>query len=704
MKCFRYTKPIEYIILAVVTFALAVYLELFFEAAYYYRSGIQSGFIAADPQGIHLIQLAGIWLAMATAGWALWRFHRPVLSFAYRYRYALAVGVLSVYVLLELSGSSIACLGNAIGSEKTDTVFGIPRSIRSDEYATFVPLALSQPYNSAGPYPYFSEIIRGTATDTFIISGLPSWDIAIIFRPFLWGFLVLGSAKGLAFMWVGRMLALFLVSFELAMVYSKKNKWLSLAAAALITWAPIVQWWGAFDMLISGQCALLCVYRFMRTGKTVKRIIASLLFFWFAGIYILTLYPAWQVPLLYVFAGLLLAIILENRKGFRFYWKTGLPAIATGLILLVAGLVHVWVKSGNTMDVVMNTVYPGQRIEAGGDGFIQLFRYCATLFFPLTGRGLGTNTCEASVFFDLFPMGILLSLYVIFIEKKKDKTLIPLLTVQVLLLAYCVIGFPDFVAKITLFSFSTMNRALIAVGLVNILLLIRSLALVERRFNMLVAAGVSTALAVVVGLAGRSATGAYINLVFGVAMVAVLVGGFFLVLTAGRFRKLFVLFCVLTVMISGALVNPVQRGIGVVSQNGLIQAIRSIAEKDHGLWIVEGNYPLTNVPIMAGAPTINSTNTYPSLERWLTLDPHRRQEDIYNRYAHIAVDLTDEQTRFDLIQADLVQLTLNYDDLKKLGVRYVLTAKDYGALVNPQVRFTLMGEVKGYRIYMVYCP
>ena len=105
------------------------------------------------------------------------------------------------------------------------------------------PFTFSQYYNDSGQYPYFSETIRGTLTDTFIAYGLPSWNICTIFRPFVWGYLLFGPARGLSFFWVVRLLALFLVSFEFAMVYTKGNKWLSLAAGMLIAFAPTVQWW-----------------------------------------------------------------------------------------------------------------------------------------------------------------------------------------------------------------------------------------------------------------------------------------------------------------------------------------------------------------------------------------------------------------------------------------------------------------------------
>jgi len=698
------------VVIAAVAFCAAAYAEVFLEIAARYRAGITAGFSVGDPHLVHYIRLILMWAGATVAGLLLCKFHMPVLRFVYRYRYILALVILVAGVLLEISGSSIACMGKYIGSDTTGTVFGMPRDIRSDEFATFTPFIFSQQYNASGAYPYFSETIRGAVTDTAIVYALPSWDIVTIFRPFLWGYLILGPAKGLSFFWIARLLALFLVSFEFAMVYTKKDYWLSLAAAFLISLAPIVQWWfainGIAEMLICGQAALLCVHHYMRTEKTWKRALASLLFFWCGGVYILTFYPAWEIPLLYAFAALFIGVVLENRKGFVFSWKKDIPIIAAGAVLLAAGLLYVLNKSADTIQTVMNTVYPGKRVVTGGGEWTGLFKYGASLFLPLKSVGLIVNPCETSAFFDLFPLGVLLALYVIFFEKKRDRILIPLLAAQAVLFAYCIFGFPEAVARITFLSMSAPHRVLLTVGLINVLLLVRSMAVAERKVRLGIAAAISVVLAVGVSLLCRRATGAYMGKTLTAALALVLFAGFLLALMArsAGWKKLFASWCVLIVAFSGGLVNPVQRGIDVIYQNELVQSIQSVAEQDSGLWIVEGGYPLTNVPIMAGAPTINSTNVYPNLERWRLLDKDGRHEKAYNRYAHITVDLTDEETRFELLNPDQFQLMLNYENLRTLDVKYVLSAKDYSALDNPYVKFVARAYAKGYYIYELSYP
>ena len=99
--------------------------------------------------------------------------------------------------------------------------------------------------------------------------------------------------------------------------------------------------------------------------------------------------------------------------------------------------------------------------------------------------------------------------------------------------------------------------------------------------------------------------------------------------------------------------------------------------------------------MLAGAPTINSTNVYPNLEHWSQLDPEGSNEEIYNRYAHILITLTDEEaTEFELRQA-------NIEDLPKLGGSYILTTRNLDELANSKIQLQLVSQIKSYFIYKV---
>ena len=50
-----------------------------------------------------------------------------------------------------------------------------------------------------------------------------------------------------------------------------------------------------------------------------------------------------------------------------------------------------------------------------------------------------------------------------------------------------------------------------------------------------------------------------------------------------------------------------------------------------------------------------------------------QKRTIYNRYAHINLRIVDTPTDISLMAADSIILYLNYKDLSKLGVKYILT-------------------------------
>lgn len=76
---------------------------------------------------------------------------------------------------------------------------------------------------------------------------------------------------------------------------------------------------------------------------------------------------------------------------------------------------------------------------------------------------------------------------------------------------------------------------------------------------------------------------------------------------------------------------------------------------------------------MFGAPTINSVNIYPALDRWKKLDPNGENFQIYNRYAHIRIKLGNEPTKFYPEFLDAFNLDLNVDDIPKLEIKYIMS-------------------------------
>jgi len=599
----------------------------------------------------------------------------------FKYRYAIAVALLTVCVLFEINGSSIQYWQNyGLGADvPSGNLLGMTQAIRSDEWGVTTPYTISQFSDSANMLPYFSDVIRGTPTDVFLMSSLPVMDIAILFRPFYWGYLFLGAAKGLAFFWCARMIALFMVTFEMGRIITGDNRLLSVMMAIMVALAPAVQWWfsagGLVELLVFGQLGIILIYKYFETSSYKTRIIYALVLVIAIGSFLFTLYPAWEVPMAYVVLAFLFWIFISNRKKKRVNWKFDFPIFLMVVVLLLGVILYILQKSRTTWEVVTNTAYPGSNIFTGGGGFSSMFQYPHSIFLP-HNEVVILNKCEISRMIDFAPMGWIVSAIVLLVQKRRDVLLYCLLAVSAFFTVYIAVGFSEGVARATLLSNASIHRILIINGFLNIVILIRALSLYKGRLNIWVAAALAVAVSGVVIMTSYYDAMNFVNfgrhVIAGIVLAAIIFS--MLLIHVKKFR--YIMFCLVAVimLISGLFVNPVRRGIDLITESRAYHEIQSIVEEDkQALWMVYDNTAMSNYPIMAGARTINSTNAYPYLERWYMLDPERKYEDLYNRYAHIQMRLSDVQEPVFALNADVVTVDINTDSLQKLGVEYIFS-------------------------------
>lgn len=631
---------------------------------------------------------------------------RNVFEKIFKYRYLIGILILAICVVFEISGSSIGCWNNFLDGKEKNVILGKSRSIRSDEWAVNTPMAFSQKFNKTGKFKYFSDTIRGDKTDTFIVYGQPVYSPFMIYRIFQIGYLFLGISRGLSFFWCARFIFLLLVSFDMMMIITNKKRLLSLIGALLIGFSPIISWWfainGLVEMLISGQLAIILLTKYLRTCDFKKRIIYLIGIAICAGTYLLTFYPAWQIPLIYVFAGLGIWTIIENWKQCKIE-KRDIISIITIAVIFLLSIIAIFAKSWDTIKIVMNTTYPGKRCETGGGMINKFISYPLNMFLGIKDTGIDTNVCEMSTFFDLFPIGIMLALYTIF-NNKKDNLLKIMLIIVTFLSVWCIYGFPEKVAKITLLSYSPAGRAFLAIGLLNIFILIRSVAILDKKINMKTSFIISMIISVLITLINIKVYPSYVGKKYA---VVILITMFTMIYSILRYNQkickyLLTIITIFVIILCGGIVNPIQKGIDDIYNQEIINKIYEINNEDSGLWIVEGSdFPKINIPIMVGAATINSTNVYPNLERWKSLDETGIYEEIYNRYAHISIRLTNEPTTYYLIQADYFNINLNVNDTKKLNVKYILTSNNLEDYNNSQIKFENIANNTIYKIYKV---
>ena len=110
-------------------------------------------------------------------------------------------------------------------------------------------------------------------------------------------------------------------------------------------------------------------------------------------------------------------------------------------------------------------------------------------------------------------------------------------------------------------------------------------------------------------------------------------------------------------LVGGGLVNPVCSGLDNVYK---LPVVRQEFEEiefpgKEGMWVVTGDaFMYENLPTVVGAKTLNAVATYPDEKLWEDLGLSD-QDQYWNRYAHVSVEIGDE-TKVGLGAADVLKV------------------------------------------------
>lgn len=607
----------------------------------------------------------------------------------YKYRFVLSFLLLILLVSLKISGSSMGCWKLFLGDGESGIRLGEPRVWRSDEWGTLTPLCFRQQYNTLGAYNRYSQTLGSILTDNMLVYGQPSWDILTLFRPFYWGYLFFGSERGLSWFWCSRLIVLFLSWFELGMLITDGQKKLSVMLSICVSFAPFLQWWfainGLVEMLIYGACFVLGSNYLVSHAFNPRKIAVAVGMAVCAVGYVLTFYPTWMVPVAWGFVPLFLWVIIWkfNRKVLR---RVDVMPWLLIFVITAAGLTILAVTSWDVITAELNSVYPGNApSSSGGTGLWWMMKYPISLVSRFSMNEL---IVENSSIICFAPAGFILALWVIIKEKKKDPLLILLLGMNLFLAWYYCVGIPKWLAKVLLLSFVNSNRGPQVLGFLRLTLFARAVALKEKapkRWLAALAAVISSAvpMRLALGFTKYEPGGLryeYFDTAEKIVVVwAILAVVFYLLYRARKSKYTMAVLGVCTVVLASSIwINPVAKGVPEITKSETMQQIRDLVKEDpQAIWlVVDMAYPATNIPAMAGADCLNTTQTYPQKTRWEMLDKEGEYEDIYNRYCHIRASLG-SKTMLELVSTDYVEVILSPEDLKKLNIRYIVSTNDF---------------------------
>ena len=609
---------------------------------------------------------------------------KDIYSYIYNNRFKISILLLLILVLGKFHGSSIGMWNDYIQSNEdysNTTIVGKPRAFRSDEWLVNTPFAFSQKYNK---YYYYNSFVRASKTDMFSSIFTPIADVIILTRPFNIGYLIMGTDYGLSFYWYGRLIALFLVSFEFIMLITKKNKLISLMGSFLIVGSPIVSWFYSnyiVDLLISGQLCILMFNQFLKSKKNKSKIFYSILIAFAFNWFILTLYPAWQIPLGYMYLIFAIWIFIKNYKNNKKLCNYKYLLIT--IILIIMFICRYLLLGKDALNSILSTVYPGSREILGGNGNNFNFTYPFSIFFPFHS----SNDPAGESVYSLFPLTIIVPIFYLMYQKIKNKKntgdksnlLILMLTILVSIFTlFSIFKLPRLFVNITLLKMVTTKRIAPIIAIVCAYLLILTIGKIKisEKKHYFIMGLISILSGCLITYVCYLCHPTYLTKLKIVFSAFILCSILFLYLIS--YKKIASkLLCIMLIVI-GALniifVNPVSFGTDVIYKKDFSREIKKIVKKDkEGRWMSIDSITLSNFIIMNGGKAINSTNIYPNIRFWKKLDSSGKYKKIYNRYAHIPVYFTEKETKFELVQCDVFNLYLNYDDIGKISIDYFVS-------------------------------
>jgi hypothetical protein len=518
-----------------------------------------------------------------------------------------------------------------------------------------------------------------------LIYKFPVRHWSMLVRPQLWGFFVLDLERAFAFYWDIRAVLLLGGVFLLLMLLTRNDFGASLLGAAWVFFSGFVQWWYSNQLLpeVIGCTGLMIVAAHYLALSRRRWVIAvsGVVLFVCASNFALSLYPPYQVPLLYLGVVVGAASLgpraraaCRGRQLVSRLGRIGLVLAGVGVILL-----FFYRDARHGIDLMRATIYPGARVVSGGSltvaqvfgGFFAFF--ITPEHFPLAWA----NVCEASNFVLLFPVPMAVLIWQWWDGRSVSPVEWGLLGYILVLLTWTIVGWPHWLAVASGFSRSQPVRSLLGLGLASILLccvfLARSIVDGPRGRRLVVFGGLAAALLAYVLDFDRATSGFATT---GQIALVVLGGGLAGYLLLTRRHVAFAL-CVLVPHVwANGLVNPVAVGLGPILESPLIQRLsRFVAEDPNARWIVYGDFTTPTLFKMAGANVFNGINIMPRIDDFRVIDRDGAGMPVYNRSGYMVV-VPEEGPNVGLqnVHDDLFEMRVdpNSDVWRDLGIRYVV--------------------------------
>lgn len=625
-------------------------------------------------------------------------------------------GLLILVTLAKIHPISLAMWNELLpdgSNPRRGLISGQPRRIRMDDYAVGTPWLLSQANKG---FPTVNETLGGENAPILVT---PSHHFSEIFRPDHWAFFVLPVEQAYAWLYNFRAFMCLVGATLMLLLLTRNNFWLSLFGSVWLFYSSgTASWLFIPAPLIAGISLIFVATVYLLYGKTRTQILsASLALAWLLMVFALILYPPYQVPLGYVLLFLLIGYFINNWDVKRLFrdWPVKLSGGILSLAILGVAFWLFYIDVKPTLDAIMNTVYPGKRSELGGTGFIanwfsEYFRWQVDdAKFPANWL----NHCELSHYITFAPIIIPCAATAFVINRKIDWTIVLLSAFVIVGYVWIEVGFPEWLAKLTLLNMSPTRRTQIPFGIGNVLLTVlylHYLTTIEIKSNKLyTAVGIAAILGFMIYAANLNVDDSQGFFKFHQLFIPILfftgLGSLLLFTWQPAYRNALFGAGILLFLWPNVTLNPVAKGMTPITDHILYRTVQDIHKQDPaGKWVVFGGQFVSYMVTATGVDLLSGVKYVPPRKILKVLDPAMKRDSAYNRYAHTVYN-----SYIDGKDSVIIQNT--YEDgymvamdpcsprFKQLNVKYVIFDKQPQPVeIRCMKLVTTLGTIQIYRI------
>lgn len=613
-------------------------------------------------------------------------FDVPALCF-----YLLCIVTFCITSAADLNGSSTGAYSAIFGHGAPEhPLLGEPRGIRSDEWAYATPDILNQVLRHN---QFEVENTKLGGHDVALVGGnMPVRHISTLFRPQYWSFFVLPLDYAYAVYWQCKALILILGVFTWLLLVTRSSFW-AITGALWYFFSPGIQWAYSWPSALPEMIGLICLAMvfacYLTVGKSYRSLIVGAVLLSISAVdFALCAYVPHMIPLIWVAVFFMIAWCWGAKAEIfqrKFLGRRVLALSIAALIIASVGT-KVYLDARVAINGIENTTYPGKRVFPSENTSVLVLTSNFFEWSEWDGHvpaPLG-NICEGSGFLWLAPATLFLFRRLTL--RRYQKFLLAALWCALLLVAaWLFLPVPAIVGKFLALDKTAGERCVPALGLANTAIVMLTMAAVTKLAakdrNPMAWLGIFfrvPVIAVVVALLlhwTNQQLGNYFTMramILAVCITTILVELIF------EFRRwALALALVIPQAVAFGSVNPIQRGLPVITSSPIYKFVQSNPRLLQGKWIVFSKlFWDSGFLICTGADVYTGIRYLPDIDHFALFTADGLNVKTFNNLGYLIAEPIDKNQKSSFepgTSADQTQWNVNPSDpiLKKLGIKYV---------------------------------